>query len=126
MADEDRKSKLVFIAGPYFGDGRYETIENNIREAKSYAIALANRGVFFFCPHNHTAHFGDIAHATEDFYKALDFVMLKLCSGAVFTPRWQESGGARAEHEYAKQKGLKIFYPKNPNDLDEVEKWAKG
>jgi predicted methyltransferase MtxX (methanogen marker protein 4) len=48
--------KIVVIAGPYIGDGRLETIERNIREAELYAVALANRGIGFFCPHLHTHH----------------------------------------------------------------------
>ena len=34
--------KIVFIAGPYTGDGTFEAIERNIREAEKYQIALAN------------------------------------------------------------------------------------
>ena len=123
-------SQLVFIAGPYFGDGKYETIEANVKEAERYAIALANRGVFFFCPHIHTSHFGYKAKNKdgENYYKALDFVYLKMCKGILMMPRWKESSGARDEHEWAMGNNLNIFYPKSPNDnevMDILEKWAK-
>lgn len=49
--------KIVFIAGPHFGNGRYETIEQNIQEAEATAIELANRSIHFFCPHLQYAPF---------------------------------------------------------------------
>ena len=121
---------MVFIAGPYFGDGRYETIEANIKEAERYAIALANRGIFFFCPHIHTAHFGYKAKNKdgENYYKALDFVYLRMCKGILMMPRFKESSGAGDELEWSERNGLKIFYPKSPDDkevFDEIERWAK-
>ena len=45
--------KIIFIAGPYFEDGNSSNIEENIREAEKYQIALANQGIGFFCAHNH-------------------------------------------------------------------------
>jgi len=42
--------KIVFIAGPYTGDGTFESIERNIREAEKYQIALANKEIGFFAP----------------------------------------------------------------------------
>lgn len=49
--------KIIFIAGPYFSNGNLDKIEENIRCAESYQIALANHNIEFFCPHNHTEHF---------------------------------------------------------------------
>ena len=62
--------KIVFVAGPYTGDGKVETIERNIREAEKYQIALAEKQIGFFCAHNHTEHFSTKKGvcAPEDFY----------------------------------------------------------
>jgi hypothetical protein len=119
--------KIVFIAGPYFGDGDYEKIEQNIRNAEQYQISLANAEIGFFCPHNHTEHFEKKAHAPEDFYRSLDMEALnRLADAIVAIPSWETSGGARAEIEWAKENNLPIFYPKSPQDLTEIINWAKN
>lgn len=121
--------KIVFIAGPYKGDGTFEAIERNIREAEKYQIALANRGVGFFCAQNHTEHFGSRKGATapEDFYYELDLQFLKRVADAVLAiPGWESSFGAKREVEWAKEKGMKIFYPKDPADIEEIVQWANS
>jgi len=120
--------KIVFIAGPYFGDGTVETIEKNIREAEKYQIALASAQVGFFCPHNHTEHFssGKGATAPEQFYYDLDFEFLKRIADALLAmPTWETSKGAVKEIAWAKEQGMKIFYPKNPTDIADIIEWAK-
>lgn len=117
--------KIVFIAGPYFGDGTYEQRERNIQEAEEYAIALANRGIAFFCYATHTRHFEVKANAPEPFYKALDAELLKrACDAVLATPRWQESSGARNDVRLGREREMPIFFPESLDDLDEVEKWA--
>lgn len=118
--------KIVFIAGPYFGNGDRSKIRDNIRHAEKYQIALANAGMGFFCPHNHTEHFEIKAKAGEDFYRELDMVFLDKTADAILAiPGWETSSGSRAEIEYAKKKGLPVFFPKSPNDLKEIADWAK-
>lgn len=118
--------KIVYIAGPYFGDGKKETIEKNIREAEKYQIALANAGIGFFCSHNHTEHFQEKAKAPEQFYYDLDFHILKNTTDAVLSmPGWEKSKGAVNEIEWARSNKIPIFYPKNYNDMGEVLFWAK-
>jgi hypothetical protein len=115
--------KIVFIAGPYIGDGSIETIESNIREAEAYAIALANHGIGFFCPHLHTHHFGTKANADETFYHQLDFHFLTQADGILLTPRWNTSSGAKRERDWAMAKGLPLFYPKSPEHMNELIAW---
>jgi len=118
--------KIIYIAGPYFGDGKKETIEKNIREAEKYQIELANHGIGFFCSHNHTEHFQEKAKATEEFYYELDFHFLKKCTDAVLAlPGWKNSKGARKEIEWANQNNLKVFYPQSCSDLQELYNWVK-
>lgn len=119
--------KIVYIAGPYTGDGSYESIERNIREAEKYQIALANKQVGFFCSHNHTGHFGKKgAKVPEEFYYQLGMQFLRRAADAVLVlPGWDSSWGAKREVEWAKQNGLPIFYPKDPENIEDVVKWAK-
>jgi len=117
--------KIVFIAGPYFGDGRPEAIQANIARAETYQVALANLGIGFFCPHNHTHRFEIKAKQGEGFYRTLDMTFIERTANAILAiPGWETSNGARAEIEFAKRKGLPIFYPKSPDDLSEVIAWA--
>ena len=116
--------KIVFIAGPYFGNGDKEEIEKNILEAEKYQVALANAQVGFFCAHNHTEHFQEKARAPETFYYKLDFEFLKRSVDAILAlPNWKESTGAKREIEWAINNNLPVFYPKSPDDLDEIIKW---
>jgi len=118
--------KIVFIAGPYFGDGDKAKIQDNIRNAEKYRIVLANSGIGFFCPHNHTEHFEIKASANEDFYRELDMIFLQKTADAILAiPGWETSNGAKAEIEFAKRKGLPVFYPGSPADLGKVIAWAK-
>ncbi len=41
-------------------------------------------------------------------------------------PKWEQSWGAKREVERAREKGMKIFYPKDPTDIEEIVAWAKG
>jgi hypothetical protein len=122
-----KKLKIIFIAGPYTGDGSYESIEKNIREAEKYQLALADKQIGFFCAHNHTEHFSSKkgAKAPEQFYYDLDFHFLTHIADAVLAmPSWEKSSGAKREIEWAKKKGMKIFYPKNPKDMNDIIKWV--
>lgn len=116
--------KIVYIAGPYFGDGKKETIEKNIREAEKYQIVLANNKIGFFCSHNHTEHFQEKAKASEEFYYELDFQFLTKCADAVLAiPGWEKSKGARQEVDWAEKNHLPIFYPTSTNNLQELTFW---
>ncbi len=119
--------KMVFIAGPYIGDGTEEEITKNIQEAEAFAVALANRQIPFFCAHTHTSHFGRKANAPESFYKKLDMHMLMMvCNAVLATPRWQCSSGAKKEVEWAFQKSYPLFFPESPQDeivLNDIESW---
>ncbi len=118
--------KIIFIAGPYFGGGDSNKIEKNIRNAEKYQIVLANHGIGFFCPHNHTEHFEKKANASENFYRELDMLFLKRAADAMLAlPDWEESKGSKAEIEWARKNKFKILFPKSPDDLEEIIKWAK-
>lgn len=122
--------KIVFVAGPLTtgGDGSREYINQNIENANQYSIALANAGVGFFCAHTHTSlhHSEKGKTAPEEFYRKMDFEFLKRIAGAVLAvPGWEKSFGAKQEVEWAEKHSLRIFYPKNNLDIQEVIEWAK-
>ncbi|MCL5010830.1 MAG: DUF4406 domain-containing protein [Patescibacteria group bacterium] len=123
--------KIIFIAGPYIGDGKVETVEKNIRVAEKYQIALANAQVGFFCSHSHTEHFSTKKGATapESFYRELDLEFLRKAADAVLAvPGWENSKGTIEEIKTAELLGLPVFYPKSsePKDLAQIIEWLKN
>ncbi len=118
--------KIVFISGPYFGDGKWDTIEKNIRNAEKYQIALISRGVGVFCAHNHTEHFDSKGvDQPEKFYHDLDMEFLKrACDAVIAIPGWKNSRGALKEIKWAKENNVKIFYLKDITQVDRVIKWV--
>lgn len=124
---ENRSMKIMFIAGPYFGDGQRSTIEQNIRAAERYQIALANVGIPFFCAHNHTEHFEEKAKAPEEFYRTMDFEILKrACDAVLAIPGWEQSEGAQKEVDWARENKIPVFFPKSSDDLNEIIAWTRS
>jgi len=117
--------KIIFISGALTtgGDGSKAYIEKNIRKAEEYTITLAKEGVGFFCPHTHTSNHHGVTE--ESFYHELDFRFLEKSDAIMLVPGWEKSKGAKAEVVWAQKNGMKIFYPKNPNDIAEITKWAR-
>ena len=116
--------KIVYISGPYIGGGTKAVIEKNIQIAKEYAKALANRKIGFFSP-----HLNDVGIDTNDISEAQRFFLeqdaeFEIRSDAIiFIPGYENAFGCKYEEKIAIELGLPRFYPKSPEDLDEVEKW---
>jgi len=120
--------KIVFIAGPLTTgwDGKDSTyVEKKVKEAEKYQIALINSGVGCFCAHTHTSmHHEKGGTAPDQFYYDLDLEFLTRIADAVLAmPGWEKSKGAKNEVEIAKKSGLKVFYPKSPEDIQEIIDW---
>lgn len=117
--------KIVYIAGPYTGDGTFVSIDKNILKAEKYQVALTNLGIGCFCPHKHAAHLNSKgAIANEDFYYALDFHFLKNIADAILVmPGWENSVGTKREVDWAKKQGMPIFFPKYYKNLSKILEW---
>ncbi len=126
---ENKSIKIIFIAGPMTtgGDGSREYVAKNIQVAEQYTVALANVGIGFFCAHTHTSfHHSKGSHAPEDFYYEMDFEFLKRAADAVLAiPGWEKSFGAKREIDWARANNLPVFYPKSPEDIDNIIAWAR-
>lgn len=117
--------KLVYVAGPYMssleGIAQYHEITDHILEAEEVSLRLAERGIGFFCPHTHTAHFEAKVSVGEQFYKDLDMELLKKCDAIVLIKGWHNSSGSKAERAYAESVGMPIF-DLNPGTIDEWDR----
>src|SRR3989344_4174602 len=124
--------KIVFIAGtltsgaPTEQPMRGEYIAGNVLKAEAYQIALANAGIGSFCTHTHTLnHHKKGIRAPEEYYYKLDMEFLKRAADAVLAmPDWDKSKGAKDEVAWAVQNKLPVFYPKFPEDIDDIVNWA--
>lgn len=102
---------IAFIAGPYFGDGKQETIQNNIYQAEAIAIKCANEGIGFFCPHTHTAFFNFKTQAPggEEFYRELAKHYLRQSHVMILLPSWDNSAGTLDEVKLARELLIPVF-----------------
>lgn len=122
--------KIVFIAGPLTTgwDGSKKFLEEKVREAEKYQLALISAGVGCFCAHTHTSfHHEKGSTAPEKFYYELDLEFLKRTTDAVLAmPGWKRSKGAKNEVKWAIENNLPVFYPKSPSDIEKIVKWSKN
>lgn len=107
--------KLGYVAGPFRGKNHWDIAEN-IRRAEALALEVWRLGAACICPHSNTAHFQDAA--PDHVWLDGDLEMLARCDFMLMTPDWRRSSGATAEHEFAAQRGIRIFY-----DLPTLDQW---
>src|SRR5262245_18621062 len=99
--------KVVYIAGPYRGANSWE-IESNIRRAEQLALEVWRAGAAALCPHANTRFFQGAL--PDSIWLKGDLAMLAKCDAMVMTPDWQRSLGAQAEHDFAEQHAIPVFY----------------
>lgn len=96
---------LIYVAGKYSGE-----VDTNIAEARKVALALWDAGHAVICPHLNTAHFEQDCRATYEQYLEGDLNMVARVDALVMVPGWEESKGARGEHDYAQELYIPIYY----------------
>jgi hypothetical protein len=97
---------VVYIAGPFRAPNAWQR-EKNIREAEELAFRVAECGAMPLCPHTNTRHFDGTLD--DAFWLAGTLALLSKCDAAVFTKRWEESSGAKAEMIFAVDHGIQVF-----------------
>lgn len=107
--------KVVYVAGPFRGPNSWE-IEENIRRAERLALEVWRLGCAVICPHTNTRFFQGAA--PDDVWLDGDLAILAKCDAVLMTEDWERSSGARAEREFAKGKGIPVFYR-----LEAVKDW---
>ena len=128
--------KTLFLAGPYMGETHdhrsYCQIDHHINVAREAAAWCANNGIFYFCPHLHSAHFEVITpDVSVQFWYALDLRFLSLCDGMLLLPGWAASYGARRERQAMWQADDERGVARRPHfqfdrDQEAILAWAKG
>ena len=102
--------KLLYIAGPY----RAKTwlgIALNIYRAWRVAVACWRKGYAVICPHTNTLWMSEWPVRLEaHIFLAGDLRMLRRCDAILMLPNWRKSVGAKAEHFYARQTNIPVYY----------------
>jgi hypothetical protein len=106
---------LVYVAGPLRPrNGR--KLRQNIDAAAEHALDLWERGHAVICPHTNTQlgdmdpDRGGIRGVPGETFLAGDLVMVSRCDVVYMLPGWEESEGARMEHDFAKAAGITVYY----------------
>ena len=99
--------KVVYIAGPYRAssiNGVYENIHAARQEARRWWV----NGYAVICPHANTA-FMD-GEDTDHIFLDGDLELLRRCDVIVMLDGWENSEGAKREHDEAIDCGLEVRY----------------
>ena len=97
--------KRAYIAGPYRAPTERQLLEN-IHQARLCAERLWQLGYAVMCPHLNTAFCGGIV--PDDVFLRGDLAWLECADIIVMLPTWERSQGARAEREFALQRGIRV------------------
>jgi len=100
--------KLIYVAGPYRGDGQNSVLEN-VYKARQVARILWLRGWAVICPHANT-FFMDGPDIDPMAFIDGDLVMLERCDAICMISGWKNSRGAQIEHSRAIELGMPIYY----------------
>ena len=100
-------TKLVFVAGPYFGPNDH-VIRMNIEAARQVGRFCLLKGWFPFIPHSNTAMFQHLG-IPEQTYLDGDLLILERMDAVVLCPGWETSKGTAGEIERAVQKGIPVY-----------------
>lgn len=99
--------KVIYVAGPFRGPNAWE-IEQNIRRAEALSLEVWRMGAAALCPHTNTRFFQGAAD--DSVWLDGDLELLARCDAILMTPDWTRSSGARAEHDFAKERQIPVIY----------------
>lgn len=115
------KVKVVYIAGPFRGANAWE-VERNIRRAEEVAFQVASIGGMPLCPHTNTRFFDGTL--TGRFWLDGTLELMRRCDAVLFLPTWEQSAGAKAEHDEAVFLQIPRFF--DIGELAEWLSWSEG
>jgi hypothetical protein len=118
MNKRDKRSLVVYVAGPYRSPSNW-TIHCNIFRAEALAFKVWEAGMSALSPHLNTAHFQN--SLPDNVWLEGDLEMLSRCDALLCAPGWEDSKGTLAEIEFARKRCIPIFYR-----LDDLVVWANA
>ena len=99
---------LIYLAGP-ITEGHGRTIADNIASAVAIHLRLTDAKVWTICPQLE-ALVPEAFDINYEKWMEYDFFLLERSDAVLMLPNWQESSGAKREHELALKLKKKIYY----------------
>lgn len=114
--------KLVFLAGPFRGDGSEAAKRENITLARKFVKALVAEQIPYYSPHLNISE-ETIGYSSEwDFYaERLNEQILESCSVLAVLPGWEASSGTKNEIEKATRQGIPIVYMADKDAIERLK-----
>ena len=101
------KIKVCYISGAYRSNS-INGIYENIYKARKLALEYWEKGYAVLCPHMNTAFMDGACH--DDTWIQGDLEFVRRSDIMVMMGNWQNSEGAKREHDEAVTHGLQIIY----------------
>lgn len=115
-------SKIVFVAGPYRGNGSVEAKRKNIAVARKNLCRLIEAEVPYYSPHlnlsQETIEFGG---KTETYAIGTHNLFLERCDVLAVLPGWQDSSGTRDEVENANKRGMPVVFLEEDDAIESLK-----
>ena len=109
----DTLKKHIYIAGPYTAETEVN-LYKNIEKAEQAAAEIFHIGHIPIVPHitgfSLSCDEKHADHPHEHWMQNLCLPLLSKCDAIYMLKDWQNSKGALIEHDYARQKGIPIFF----------------
>jgi hypothetical protein len=100
--------KVIYVAGKYRASNAW-LIEDNIRVAEAYALAIWKTGLAAaICPHAMCRYYQGAAH--EDVWASGTMELMRRCDAVFVVPGYNKSVGTMNEINEAISRDMPIFY----------------
>lgn len=113
-----KRNKLIYVSGKYT-EKSHADIARNISVARTFAMAIWEKGFTAICPHLNSLHFEDDTNLKDRDYLDGDLRILRDCDAIFMLPNWKKSMGAIEERDSALKQRKKVLYT-----LDELDNWG--
>lgn len=113
--------KIIFIAGPFRGDGSREIKTQNIEIARKFVHLFIENNIPFYSPHlNIDQEIIELSEKDGQLALGLNTEMLRRCDALAVLPGWESSSGTKKEIEDAKKLSLPIFYLSKKDAIEKI------
>ena len=114
--------KIVFVAGPFRGNGSVEGKRERVETARKYIHKLIDAEISFYSPHlNLDQELMELEESKETFAINTNHEMLDRSDILAVLPGWQESSGTKNEIKIAKSKNMHIVYLEEKESISRLE-----
>lgn len=115
------KYAVIYVAGPFRAETPWK-VEQNVRRAEGFALALAQEGAVPLCPHAMYRHFDK--SCPDQFWLDATLGLLARCDALMLLPGWKRSSGSVAEREWAEAHGMPVVEVPTEVDNPAMRLWS--